>query len=133
MTRLAVTGAGGVIGSSICRAARDAGYDVVAIGRGERGPHKRLRHEPARICDANALAPLLEGVSALIHAAGHGTLVSVASLSSPAEHNDLGLAAAVLDAAARAGLEKVVVIPSGGTVYGDAAGPTPIPESQHVA
>jgi UDP-glucose 4-epimerase len=133
MTRLAVTGAGGFIGSSICRAALEAGCDVVAIGPGELGPHPRLRHEPARICDASALAPLLGGVSALIHAAGHGTPVCVPSLSSPAAQNELGLAASVLDAAARAGVEKVVLISSGGTIYGDVAGPTPITEAQNVA
>jgi len=57
----------------------------------------------------------------------------VPSLSSPAAQNELGLAAAVFDAAARAGVGKVVLISSGGTVYGDVAGPEPITETQRVA
>jgi UDP-glucose 4-epimerase len=133
VSRLAVTGAGGFIGGAVCRAALAAGHDVLAIGPGAVPAHPRLRHEPGRIADPGPLAVLLAGVEILIHAAGRGTPASVSTLDGPAAQEELNLARAVLDAAASAGVGKIVLVSSGGTIYGDVPGDVPITEAQPVA
>jgi len=133
MGRLAVTGAGGFIGRAVCRAAFQSGHEVVAIGPGSAGADPRLRSHPEWIADPADLAPMLDGVDVLIHAAGRGTPATVRSLASPAAQNELEVAAAVLDAAAHAAVGRVVLVSSGGTIYGDVPSTLPITEAQPVA
>ncbi|MBV8913561.1 MAG: NAD-dependent epimerase/dehydratase family protein [Acetobacteraceae bacterium] len=133
MGRLAVTGAGGFIGGAVCRAALRAGHDVVAIGPGMVRPHPRLRHYPVWIADPADLVPMLGGVETVIHAAGRGTPASISAPSSPAARNELETGLTVLEAAAFARVDRVVLISSGGTIYGDVPFAVPITEAQPAA
>ena len=125
--RVAVTGAGGFIGAAVCRAARAAGAAVVAIGPGATAA-PGVTAVPHRIEPGMDLAAYLHGATLLIHAAGHGTPAAIGALHDPVAMEELQLTAIVLEAAARARIGRVVMVSSGGTVYGDPADATPLGE-----
>ncbi len=116
---VAVTGPGGFIGGAVCRAVLASGGRVVGLGPGEVARHPGLRHVPRIIDDADRLAEDLQGVDTLIHAAGRGTPAAVDRLDGEVARTEIQLTAQVLEAALRAGVRKVVVVSSGGTIYGD--------------
>ena len=128
----AVTGAGGFIGGAVCRAIIASGGPVVALGRGQVAAHPALRHVPGLIEDTDALARELRGVGVLIHAAGRGTPAAVDRLDGPVAAAELRLTAQVLEAAIQAGVRKVIVVSSGGTVYGNTNELACVPEHQAV-
>lgn len=113
MRRVALTGAGGLVGSAL-RATRPADLDL----RGQTGadaPEAGLRI--ADVTDADAMAELLEGAEVLLHVAGPPSVA--ASFADPA-----GFAAAhvvgtatLLRAAVAAGVRRVVYL-SSAEVYG---------------
>ncbi len=126
--RIAITGAGGFIGAALCRAASQHGAEVLAIGPGTVSS-PCVTAIPARIETEAALAAHLDGVSILIHAAGRGTPTGIAALHDGLAMDELRLTAVVLEAACRAGVGRVVLVSSGGTVYGDPVDATPMAES----
>ncbi len=128
----AVTGAGGFIGGAVCRAVIAAGGRVVGLGRGSVAAHSALRHVPGLIEDTDALARELRSVDVLIHAAGRGTPAAVDRLDGPVAAAELRLTAQVLEAAMQAGVRKVVVVSSGGTVYGNTNELSCVPEHHAV-
>ena len=115
----AVTGAAGFIGHAVCRALLAAGGSVVGVGPGLVADHARLRHVGGVIATTERLAEALTGVGTLIHAAGRGTPAAVVRLDGQVAMAELELAAKVMEAAIQAGVRKLVLVSSGGTVYGD--------------
>jgi GDP-L-fucose synthase len=117
--RLLLTGATGFLGRNVRPVLETHGYEVHAVSRRD-----------ADLLDAGAAARLVETARprVVVHLAGLVGGIG-ANLARPADfcHQNLLLNAHLIDAAARAGVEKVVAL-VGGCSY-PAAAPHPIPES----
>ena len=124
---IVVTGPGGFIGQALCSAALAQGAHVTGIGPGP--VPNGVEHHPGRIEGEAALIPVLRNADILIHAAGRGTPGAVRALSDPAAQNEWLMTAVLLEAAAHAGVGRIVLVSSGGTVYGVPRGPDPIDET----
>ena len=137
MTRVLVTGAAGFIGSHVAEALVARGDEVVGIDNfdpfyaraskernlREIGERPGFRFDELDMLDVDALAPHLTPDTVLVHlAAKAGVRPSIADSVSYARVNVAGTAA-VLEAARRVGLSRVV-FGSSSSVYGDS---TPIP------
>ena len=117
--RAAVTGAGGFIGSAVCRgllaegAASVAGIDLGGEAA-ERAREAGAEPRTADVTDRAAMAAALEGCELVVHTAAHvrewGPMETFIAVN-------VGGTASVLDAAAAAGAERVVHI-SSVSVYG---------------
>jgi nucleoside-diphosphate-sugar epimerase len=117
MARIVVTGASGFVGRAAARAARDAGHEVIALGRREGvdlGPG--VTYHARDLGQGGDLAPLLQGADAVIHAAG-----AMAGDDAAHARDTLAPTQAVL-AALPEGARLVLV--SSLSVYGYAALPT---------
>jgi dTDP-L-rhamnose 4-epimerase len=96
--RVLLTGAAGFIGSRVGAALLAAGHEVVAVDAMLPAAHGRDAGLPrdcrrVDIRDAEALAPLLDGVDVVCHqAAMVGAGVNAADASKYASHNDFGTA-----------------------------------------
>ncbi|MFN0282195.1 MAG: NAD-dependent epimerase/dehydratase family protein [Kineosporiaceae bacterium] len=111
--RVVVTGGSGFIGSHVVRACRDAGHVVRSLDVRATDPA-----DAVDVRDGGTLAGLLPGVDAVVHlAAKVGLEQSFADAPEYVSHNDGGTAA-VLAAAARAGVGRVVLA-SSMVVYGE--------------
>lgn len=112
--KVAVTGATGMVGGQVVQAALAAGHEVVAVAR-DPGPPVRCgaRQVPRRVAsltDREALREALGGVDGLVHCAAvysYGT----ARAAEVDRVNTIGTVT-VLDAAADAGVARVVVTSS---------------------
>lgn len=137
MTRVLVTGAAGFIGSHVMEALLGRGDEVIGVDNfdpfypramkernlREIGERPGLRFVERDMLDVDALAPLLTADSVLVHLAGKaGVRPSIADAVGYARTNVMGTTA-VLEAARRAGVVRVVY-GSSSSVYGDA---TPAP------
>lgn len=137
MTRVLVTGAAGFIGSHLVEALASRGDEVVGIDNfdpfyaraskernlREIGDRPEFTFHELDMFDVDALAPHLTRDTVLVHlAAKAGVRPSIADSVGYARVNVAGTAA-VLEAARRAGLSRVV-FGSSSSVYGDT---TPIP------
>lgn len=69
MTTIAITGATGFVGSNIADVFHGAGYDVLALTRSTPTVSMPWRHVVVDTSDANAVAGVIEGSTALIHTA----------------------------------------------------------------
>lgn len=128
--RVLLTGAAGFIGSRVWAALLADGYEVVAAdalldaahGAGAQLPDGCRRLD---VRDADALAPLLDGVDIVCHqAAVVGAGVNAADAPAYASHNDYGTAV-LLAQMFRAGVRRLILA-SSMVVYGQGAYACPI-------
>jgi len=113
--RVAVSGATGLVGGQVARAALDAGHDVVALTReGHGGPvrlgPRTVERRAAPLTDPAALRQALTGVDALVHCAAVYAFGS--ARAHEVEQVNTDGTVAVLEAAADAGVGRVVVTTS---------------------
>lgn len=112
MTRVLLTGATGFLGEHLVRALAARGHAVRAFAR----PSSRTEAIEAlgaavargSFEDAGSLARALEGVDAVVHAAGGGIVQSVEEMY----RNNAGSTEALLDAAGPAGVSRFVLVSS---------------------
>jgi len=107
-----VTGAGGFIGSWVCRTLGEAGTTVRGIGRraGVRLSHSG-RYQQADVLDADALRTVLAGADAVIHLAARVHVMRETAADALAEFRRVNAEGTriLLDAAADAGVTRVVL------------------------
>ncbi|HEX2705336.1 MAG TPA: NAD-dependent epimerase/dehydratase family protein [Candidatus Lustribacter sp.] len=132
---MAVTGATGLLGYQVCRAAAAEGYAVRAVVRGERsaalaslsgGPVEQVR---ADLDSPASLRAALDGVQLLIHCAARYAF-GAQRAQEVHRTNDAGTRA-VLEAAAEAGVRRAVVTSSSVTC-GSATTPVARTERDHL-
>jgi UDP-glucose 4-epimerase len=123
-----VTGGAGFVGATLVRRLVAGSYRVRVLDNLSTGDAAHLDGVDAELVkgdirDAAALDDALEGMTAIIHLAAAGSVVgSVADPAGNFEVNVIGTFR-VLDAARRAGVERVVLASTGGALIGDAAPP----------
>ena len=113
--RIAVTGATGLVGGQVARAALDAGHDVVALTRDAQGGPVRLgtrslERRAAPLTDPAALRRALTGMDALVHCAAVYAFGS--ARAHEVERVNTDGTVEVLEAAADAGVGRAVVTTS---------------------
>lgn len=129
MAKVLVTGGCGFIGANLVPMLRKAGHEVVIFDNLSRGRVEYLVDPAAAqvivgdIRDADALAPALSGVDAVIHLAAYGSVVE--SVEAPEENFDINAFGTfnVLNAARKAGVDQVVFSSTGGALIGNATPP----------
>jgi UDP-glucose 4-epimerase len=123
-----VTGGAGFVGATLVRRLVASGYRVRVLDNLSTGDADHLADVDAELVkgdirDASALDDSLQGMSAIIHLAAAGSVIgSVRDPELNFEVNVLGTFR-VLDAARRAGVERVVQASTGGALIGDATPP----------
>ncbi|MGV1010244.1 MAG: NAD-dependent epimerase/dehydratase family protein [Dermatophilaceae bacterium] len=140
--RIAVTGATGLLGHQVCRAAVDAGHDVVAVVRDRTAPltaaltaypgvtgRGSLRLARADLRNRASLSRAFAGAEGLVHCAavyafGAGRAESI-------ERANCEGTRSVLEAGADAGLARVIVTSSSVTC-GSSTSPTPRTEADRL-
>src|SRR3984957_9145841 len=126
-----VTGGAGFVGATLVRRLVASGYRVRVLDNLSTGDAGHLAGVDAELVkgdirDAAALDDALDGAGAVIHLAAAGSVIG--SVQDPVmnfEVNVLGTFR-VLDAARRAGVERIVLASTGGALIGDA--PPPVNE-----
>jgi UDP-glucose 4-epimerase len=123
-----VTGGAGFVGATLVRRLVGSGYRVRVIDNLSTGDAAHLTGVDAELVkddirDAAALDDALRDMDAIIHLAAAGSVIgSVQDPVTNFEVNTLGTFR-VLDAARRAGVERVVQASTGGALIGDATPP----------
>ena len=123
-----VTGGAGFVGATLVRRLVASGYQVRVLDNLSTGDAAHLAGVGAELVkgdirDAAALGDALEGMGAIMHLAAAGSVIgSVQDPGTNFEVNVLGTFR-VLDAARRAGVERVVLASTGGALIGDATPP----------
>jgi len=123
-----VTGGAGFVGATLVRRLVASGYRVRVLDNLSTGDAAHLAGVDAELVkgdirDAAVLDDALEGMEAIIHLAAAGSVIgSVQDPGTNFEVNVLGTFR-VLDAARRAGVERVVLASTGGALIGDATPP----------
>lgn len=126
-----VTGGAGFVGATLVRRLVTAGQPVRALDNFSTGDPAYLAGTGAEVVrgdirDESVLDTALAGTRAVVHLAAAGSVVeSVADPGNNFSVNVLGTFR-VLDAARRAGIERVVLASTGGALIGDA--PPPVSE-----
>ena len=118
MSLVAITGAGGFLGTALTRAFRDAGHPVRAadLAGVDLATHQRLGAEPV-VCDLSkpdTVRATVHGARVVVHAAGVFDLRAPETLLHRVNRDGVGV---VVDAAAAAGVERLVLVSTCG-VYG---------------
>jgi UDP-glucose 4-epimerase len=133
VTRALVTGGAGFIGGHLVDRLVETGFEVAVLddfssGRKENlaGPARAARVFEADVSDAEALAAAVDGADLVFHLAARPSVVE--SVADPLGSHRVNLTGtvAVLEAARRAGVARVVFA-SSCAVYGDAA---PVPAGE---
>jgi UDP-glucose 4-epimerase len=133
--RIAVTGAGGFIGSAVVDACARHGAQVIAIvgapGEAVRTPQGASGIARADIRDADALRGLIHGCEAVVHLAGPASVA--ASFDDPSGYVQLHTegTAALLSACRAARVSRVVYV-SSAEVYGQPL-QSPVPENHRLS
>jgi len=123
--QVAVTGATGLVGGHVAAALRDRGHEVTVLVRRRSAPPDGFRTVRGDLSSPESLRELLAGAEALVHcAAPYSYALSADELH--AVH--VAGTRAVLDAAARAGVARVVVTSSSVTC-GSSAAPVTVDEN----
>ncbi len=123
-----VTGGAGFVGATLVRRLVASGHRVRVLDNLSTGDEAHLAGVDSELVvgdirDADTLDGALKGLTAIIHLAAAGSVVgSVADPAANFEANVLGTFR-VLDAARRAGIERVVQASTGGALIGDATPP----------
>lgn len=130
--RILVVG-GGLIGTEVALTLRRAGQEVRVLSRsigvrlGALGPDAGVEVVEAEVGTGLALAEALADVDAVICLAGSSTPAAAAADPGGALSGSVSPVLTALESARDAGVGRVIVASSGGTVYGEGA-PTPTPE-----
>lgn len=108
--RILVTGANGFIGRHVCAALRDAGHSVVGLVRpsAARGALAGFDLVEGDITVPRSLTPAMQGVDAVVHAAGVRQAVRESTYERVNSRGSAHVARAALDA----GVERVVFVSS---------------------
>jgi UDP-glucose 4-epimerase len=126
--RVLVTGGAGFVGATLVRRLVGSGHSVRVFDNYSTGDASHLAGVDAEraegdIRDAPALDAALTGMQAVIHLAAAGSVVM--SVEDPVTNFDVNVLGTfrVLDAARRAGVERIVLASTGGALIGDATPP----------
>lgn len=129
MPKILVTGGAGYIGSLTTHQLRQRGFDVLVADDLSRGHRNNVPPEILRVVhlqETSALAPLLDGVDAVVHFAAFIAVGESAREPELYFSNNVGGTLSLLAAMARAGVRRLV-FSSTAAVYGDPQ-KNPIPE-----
>lgn len=119
MTRVAVTGAAGLVGRHLCRTAVDRGYEVVALVRAAAGA-AQLPHGITQtvvtgdLATTSGLGDALDGVDAVIHLAGRAHVLRDTTNEPEATYRATNVQGSlqVARAAVDAGVRRLVFVSS---------------------
>lgn len=118
--RWLVIGASGFIGTNLCKTLLAMGHEVIAYGRNNQAPQRLdgCIWKAGDLTDRHAIASAMEGVHYVVHAAS--SMTPAASNENPVTDISDNLIGAVnlFEAAHAAAVRRLVVLSSGGTVYG---------------
>jgi FlaA1/EpsC-like NDP-sugar epimerase len=114
-----VTGAGGSIGSEICRKLAELGVEELrAVGHSELPLYELKKRVPqarttlASVLDGKAMAQALEGVDIVIHAAAHKHVPLCEQNPIEAIHNNVGGTITMAELSVKAGVKQFVLVSS---------------------
>ena len=126
--RILVTGGSGFVGATLVRRLVMAGHSVRIFDNCSTGDPAYLAGVDTELVkgdirDAAALDAALTGMQSVVHLAAAGSVVE--SVANPAANFDVNVVGTfrVLDAARRAGVERVVLASTGGALIGEATPP----------
>jgi len=127
-SRVLVTGGAGFVGATLVRRLVDSGHAVRVFDNYSTGDASYLAGVDAELVEGDirdpaALDAALPGMDAVIHLAAAGSVVM--SVQDPVMNFDANVVGTfrVLDAARRAGVERIVQASTGGALIGDATPP----------
>src|ERR1700733_6669381 len=126
--RVLVTGGAGFVGATLVRRLAASGHAVRVFDNYSTGDLSHLAGVDAELVegdirDVSALDAALAGIEAVVHLAAAGSVVM--SVEDPVTNFDVNVLGTfrVLDAARRAGVERMVQASTGGALIGDATPP----------
>lgn len=128
MRRVLVTGGAGFVGANLVPVLRRDGYSVRIFDNCSTGDPRYLGDTKAELVkgdirDADAIDAAMSGIHAVVHLAAAGSVV--ASVADPLLNFEVNVVGTfrVLDAARRAGVERVILASTGGALVGNAEPP----------